>query len=467
VWRGFIVTSCLYVDIDSLRADHVGAYGYERPTTPRLNELSEHAIRFERAYVANSPCMPSRAALLTGRYGVHNGVETHGPRSQQLATPATAVDWAGSWQDHVDARRWWTTPELFYKNRIPTAAVTSFPRHPATWFTQHWHELYQPQEPAATGETFQTPRAENVVPRANSFLKRHDDREFFLYVQFWDPHGPYNRTAEEVDAFRSGPLPEYPTAEQIETHRSWDAWRSATQMGIEDRCDLAGLVAGYDAEIRHVDRHVGRLLDCLRSLGRYEDTTVVVTADHGEEFGEHGLYREHWSTHDGTQRVPLIIKPPASAGVDSGVRDQLVTNVDIPPTLATLAGFDVPESWQGCSLEPVVRSAATNWRDAIVVDHGLYTAQRAVRTDRWKYIHTFDPGMWSGVVPEQQLYRIEQDPFEQENVAADYPSAVSKFERLMTRWARDHADSAGDELRAVARDGPSGTAAFEDRFEGV
>jgi hypothetical protein len=75
--------------------------------------------------------------------------------------------------------------------------------------------------------------------------------------------------------------------------------------------------------------------------------------------------------------------------------------------------------------------------------------------------------MWSGVVPEQQLYRIEQDPFEQENVAADYPSAVSKFERLMTRWARDHADSAGDELRAVARDGPSGTAAFEDRFEGV
>jgi arylsulfatase A-like enzyme len=466
----------LYVDVDSLRPDHLGAYGYTAGTSPNIDALAADAVVFERAYVANSPCLPSRAALLTGRYGLANGVETHGPPAQTLRHPVHDVDWAGTWSDHVPGRPWWSLPRLFYEERVRTSAVSSFPRHPAPWFHDTWHEVRQPQEPAGDarapqdsggGESFQTPRAEAVVDEAVEVLERNADGEFFLYVQLWDPHAPYNRSAAEVEEFASVPVPPYPTAEQLADHREWDAWRSADQMGIEDRDDLRRLLANYDAEVRYADRHVGRLLDALREAGLYEETLVVLTADHGEEFGEHGAYREHWSTHDGTQRVPLLVKPPAATQYRPGRRSQLVTNVDLPPTLADYAGLDRPARWQGTSVRPVLESPDADWRDAVVVDHGLYTAQRAVRTDRWKLVETLHPGMWDGVLPETQLYDMESDPWEQSDLAADRPAVVDRLAAVRADWVEDHAAGDRDALREVADRGPSGYNAFREEFAGV
>ena len=447
----------IYIDVDSSRPDHLGCYGYDRPTSPEIDRFADDALRFDRAYVANSPCMPSRAAWLSGRHGIHNGIETHGGASQVLNGP----QW-GRLDGSAEAYR--TTPELFFGERVPTVAVSSFPRHPSPWFYHLWHEFHQPQEPDAEGEYFQTPRAAEVADRAIDALERHDD-DLFLYVQFWDPHAPYNRTDEQVDRFDDGDAPTHPTAGQIEAHREWDAWRSATGMGIEDRSDLGRLVAGYDAEISYCDRHVGRLLDALREQGRYEESTIVLTADHGEEFGEHGLYREHWSVHDGTQNVPLLVKPPAGAGVDAGATDALVTNVDLPPTLADYAGLGAPEGWQGRSLRPVIERGGDGWRDRIVVDHGLYTAQRAVRTDRWKFVRTYNPGMWGGVVPDRQLFDMDDDPWEQTDVAADHPEVVAELEREMAAWVETHAGDQEDALKRVAREGPAG--ADRGGYEGV
>ena len=452
----------LYIDIDSLRPDHVGCYGYDGPTTPNIDELAEDAVRFERAYGANSPCMPARAALLSGRYGINNGVATHGGDVQVMSGP----QWENGWDE--PASDYWTLPELFFKNRVQTGAISSFPRHPSPWFYHLWHEFVQPQEPDADGaEYFQTPRGERVTDLATAFLDRHDDEPFFLYAQYWDPHAPYKRSEEEVERFRGEYLPEYPTQEMIDDHQDWDAFRSAGQFGVEDREDLDELVSNYDAEIRYADEHVGRLLDELRERDLYDETLVVVTADHGEEFGEHGLYREHWSTHDGTQRVPLLVKPPASEAVDPGSRDQLVTNVDLPVTLADYAGLDAPDAWQGRSLRPVVEDAGADWRNRIVVDHGLYTAQRAVRTDRWKYIRTYHAGLWGGVVPDQQLYDMAADPWEQDDVADDNPAVVDRLDDEMALWAADHVGRAEDALHRVARIGPRGYHYTKDSYEGV
>lgn len=453
----------LYIDIDSLRPDHLGCYGYEAPTTPNIDEFAADAVRFDRAYTADSPCMPSRAAFTTGRYGIHNGVTTHGSEGRQLYD----VD--------VDAP---TLPELFFGERVRTAAVSSFPRHPATWFYHLWHEFQHPQE--EPGEGFQSPRGEDVTRLATDALDRHGDDEFFQYVQYWDPHGPYRRTDEQVERFRDGPVPPYPTAEQIEEHLTWDAWRSAKTPGvadealqyldtgsIDDRTVLNELVSHYDAEIRYVDRWVGELLDHLRETGRYDETLIVLTADHGEEFGEHGLYREHWSTHDGTQRVPLLIKPPAGTAYEPGGRSQLVTNVDMAPTIADYAGLDGPACWQGESLRPVVEDEATPWRDRVVVDHGLYTAQRAVRTDRWKFIRTYHAGMWPGVTPDRQLFDMRADPWEQDDVSDDHPDVVEELETEMVRWAETHRSEHEDSLKRTAR---TGRAALQRRnwgFEGV
>ena len=411
--------------------------------------------------------MPSRAALMTGRYGIHNGVMTHGAKSQTINTPREWNDWAGSWAECTENEHdWWHVPELFFQNRITTGAVSSFPRHPAPWFYHVWHEFRQPQEPNRADEYFQTPRATTVVDHAIEFIDSLDTEEFFLYTQFWDPHGPYNRSDDEIEQFRGSPLPPYPTEEQVAAQQTWDAWRSASHMNITDRDDLAELLAGYRAEIRYADEQIGRLIDHLKAEELYDETVIVVTADHGEEFGEHGLYREHWSTHDGTQRVPLLVKPPASSPIEPGVRDHLVTNVDMAPTLAEFAGLEAPSQWQGRSLVPLLRESGTEWRSHIVFDHGLYTAQRTIRTDQWKLIRTYHPGMWGETVPEYQLHDMDADPWEQDNLAGDHPELVSELDGRRLAWADQHIGSQEDPLHAVARDGPAGFNAFRDDFSG-
>jgi arylsulfatase A-like enzyme len=448
----------LYIDVDSLRPDHVGAYGYEKPTTPNIDELAADAVRFTRSYTANSPCMPARAAWITGRYGINNGVETHGPT-------ATSLNWPPNWDGRGGRYDYRSLPTALFHDRVTTGAVSSFPRHPAPWFFLTWHEFHQPQEPAADGEYFQTPRAETVADHAIDFLGRHDE-DCFLYTQYWDPHAPYNRNESDVDRFDDSGLPEHPTASQIEEHQEWDTWRSATELEVESRSDLGRLLAGYDAEIRYADRHVGRVLDHLREQGRYDESLIVLTADHGEEFGEHGLYREHWSTHDGTQRVPLIVKPPASAGISPGTRDALVTNVDMTATVADFHDLEAPTSWQGTSLRGVLEDSAEAPYERIVFDHGLYTAQRAVRTDRWKFVRTYDPGMWGGAVPDRQLFDMHADPWEQDDVSAANPEVVEELEREMAVWAEEHVGRDEDTLKRVARVGPEGTESKEG-YDGI
>jgi len=432
----------LVIDVDSLRPDHVGAYGYDQPTTRNIDRLAADGVRFDHAYTACSPCMPSRAALTTGRYGIANGVATHGPRAQVVEGPATWEDFDGD----PDAYR--RLPEVFFDAGVPACAVSSFPRHPAPWFYHLWDEFHQPREPPGEGEYFQTPRAETVADSAIECLDRYDDS--FVHAQFWDPHAPYNR--EPGPPLADPPRPPHPTDEAIARHQNDTGWKSASHEGIEDAGDLLGLLARYDAEIRYCDRHVGRVLDALRERGRYESALIVLVADHGEEFGEHGRYREHWSTHEGTQRIPMIVKPPG--GADGSARDQFVTNVDLAPTLCEYAGLERPAAWHGESLRPLVAGERPAWRDSVVLDHGLYTAQRAVRTDRWKFVRTYEDGIWE--LPERQLFDLETDPWEQENVAGANPAVVERLERNLAAWTERYRGRGEDALQAVAREGPGG-----------
>jgi arylsulfatase A-like enzyme len=473
------------IDVDSLRPDHMGTYGYGPATTPHLDDLARDATVFERAYAANSPCMPARAGLLTGRYGIANGVETHKWQGRSVNGPHT---WPARRFDG-DPADYHTLPERFFEAGRAAAAVSSFPRHPAPWFYHVWDEVHQPREPDAPGEYFQTPRAAAVVDRAIDLLDRRAPE--LLYVQLWDPHTPYNRSDAEVAAFADAPLPPHPTDAEIAAHREWDTWRGARDTGIEDREDLQAVLAAYDAEIGYADAQIGRLLDTLREYDRYDESLVVVLADHGEEFGEHGCYREHWSTHEGTQRVPLLVKPPA----DAPRRDRsraLVTNVDVAATVLAYAGLEVPDAWHGTSLRPHVADAAGGTdgedrsgpsatatsglsappgdgvdvaagpNDFLVVDHGLYTAQRAVRTDRWKLVRTYEAGLWEPVVPEVQLFDLDADPWEVDNCADEYPDVVDALSTLRARWVDRHVGPDGDALRTAVRNGLGGPEIYGD-----
>jgi len=402
---------------------------------------------------------------MTGRYGIDNGVETHGKAAQSLNNPATQVDWAGSPDEQIDTKQWWTLPELFFKNGIPAIGIGSFPQHPAPWFYHVWHEYHQPQS-TDPEQDFQAIEGEHITSQAIDILERVETDNFYLYFQLWDPHVPYNRTEEEIEQFRSVALPPYPTTEDIRDHQEWDAWRSASHMRIDSRADLNEMLSHYDAEIHYADDQVGQVLDRLKSMGLYDEATIVLTGDHGEEFGEHGLYREHWSTYEGTQHVPLIVKPPFKYPAKNGVCSELVTNVDIAPTIADFEELEQPEQWQGRSLCPLIEENIDKWRDYIVIDHGLYTAQRAVRTDRWKYIRTLHPGMWGGKTPEEQLYDLQDDPWEQHDLIEIHRDIADKLAGKLERWVNIHCRGK-DPLKKVAQNGPSGYNAFEGDWSGI
>jgi arylsulfatase A-like enzyme len=143
-----------------------------------------------------------------------------------------------------------------------------------------------------------------------------------------------------------------------------------------------------------------------------------------------------------------------------------VTNVDLAPTLVDYAGLEAPAKWQGRSLRPLIDGSASDWRDHVVFDHGLYTAQRAVRTDDWKLVRTYHPGMWETVVPEVALYDMDADPWEQTDVSDDNPDVVSELTERMVVWAERHRGRGEDSLLRVAREGPTGVGAYDD-FDGV
>lgn len=441
----------LIIDVDALRPDHLGAYGYD-VGTPHIDAVAEDGVVFTNAYTSDSPSLPSRAALVTGRYGISNGVVTHGPDAYTINSPHTWASYDRFRQDY------WTLPELFFNERVRTGAVAPDGRHPAPWFYHVWHEYIQPQEPRGEQEWFMTVRGSTVVDEATGFMERHAADNFFLYTQFWDVHAPSRipNTVEPVTPSKVSPPP-YPTDEQIAAHQTWNASRCSSDTPVKDREELKALLADYTTAVRYVDQQVGRLITWLKDHGRYDDTLIVITADHGEEFGEHGVYRDHWSTYDGTQRIPLIIKPPAGSASSTGRRDQLVTNVDIAPTLADYAGIDAPRSWHGRSLQPLIKDKRASWRDHIVLGHGLYTAQRAVRTADWKMIRTYHPGTWGNILPEIQLFNVSNDSWEQHDVSGDNDELVQDLSLKMKRFVDDHVGRDGDPLMQVAQDGPIGS----------
>ncbi len=443
----------LVIDIDSLRPDHVGCYGYEKETTPNIDSLAEDAVVFENAYAASSPSLPSRASFISGRYSVSHGVVSHGPEAERLESPKVMPpeelkDWDG------DMRDWMTLPELFFENRVKTAAVSSEPRHPASWINQEWHEFYQPQEPEGEMETHGTVRGEEVADLAVDFLERQQE-DFFLYVQFWDPHIPCKRSDEEIERFIDG-LPSYLDAEELEFG---DGWNSPHVLDIESSGDVERIIAGYDAEIRYADRQVGRLVEKLKQQGIYDETVIVLVGDHGEEFGENGVYREHWSVYEGTQRIPMIVKPLEE--VDDERKDELVTNIDIAPTLADYAGLEKPDKWQGSSLKPLVEDKAREWRDFVVVDHGLYTVQRAIITsDGWKLVKTLHPGARD--IPGEQLFNLDSDRYDQNDVSAEETGRVEELEERMADWVENNCTLDRDPLERLSEKGPVAYRYFKD-----
>jgi len=426
----------LYIDADSLRPDHLGCYGYHRNTAPNIDALAEGGRRFTNYYVSDAPCLPSRTAYFTGRFGINTGVVGH-------AGTSADVRHRGSARGHTTLRdEYQTLPGALMGEDHRTAFISPFPqRHGA------WHVIDGFTEWVDTGG-FGVERAETVYPHAEEWLEAHAaEEDWYLHVNFWDPHTPYDTPPEYGNPFEDDPAPEWLTEERIaeqydsygphsahDVHHGYLSGDGAEDLErtpdeIADREDYKRWVDGYDTGIRYMDDYVGKIVALLKAKGVYEDTVVVLSADHGENLGELNVYGDHQTADEATCRVPLIVNGP---GVEAGVDEELHYHVDFSATLAEMAGADVPEGWDGRSFARSLTGDESAGREFLVTGQGAWACQRGVRWDDWLLLRTYHDG-WRPFDPVE-LYDLAADPHETENVADERPEIAERGMALLNRW---------------------------------
>ena len=412
----------IYFDIDTLRPDHLSCCGYGRPT-PHIDALAADGVRFSRAYASNTPCMPARAALFTGCFGVVNGVETHGTAALSVATPPeTALPRVLSWEG------------------VHTAAVSSFGRHPAPWFYNGFSHVIDPSY-RCRAENFQRFPGAAVNEAAMDFLDGFCGEDLFLHLHYWDPHGPLSPPPEWIDRGYE-PDTSAVTDEQLTRLAASPLYRGGRHTGVRSRRELAELLRLYDAEIRYTDHLVGQMCAYLKKRGWYDDCAVILSADHGEQYGEGQMILEHGTVHDSCIHIPILLKLPGGAHRGE-VCAHPVYGLDIAPAAARFFGVAAPEMWHGTALQDTLDGTAAP-REYLVCEHGLYTCQRAVLQDGWKMVHTFSPGLWD--FAEYALYHTEEDPRETADVKARYPEVLARMQALEAEWLERTLHGAPDPL---------------------
>jgi len=415
--RRLIFMRILFLDLDTLRPDHLGCYGYHRNTSPNIDSIAAEGVRFDNYYCSDAPCLPSRAALMTGRFGIHTGVVGHG---------GTAADMRleGEPRDFRDRLSWDSLPAFLRSAGFRTVTISPFAeRHSAWWFYAGFNEMYN------TGKCGDE-LAEEITPTVIDWIKRNARQDnWFLHVNYWDPHTPYRAPVEFGNPFENDPLPDWITEEVLEQHRRKVGPHSAREINmydnhanpkfprylgeIKDMQDLRKLIDGYDCGIRYMDEHIGRIFDALREEGVFDDLVIIISADHGENMGELGIYAEHGTADHITCRIPMIIRWPG--GQKGHVDKGLHYNLDLLPTLAQLLNKQPSDRWDGKSYAPAIISGEDCGRDYLVLSQCAHVCQRSVRFGPWIYIRTYHDGYH--LFPDEMLYNIEEDPYEQFDVA--------------------------------------------------
>lgn len=433
----------LYLDIDTLRPDHLGCYGYHRATSPNIDEVARRGVRFTNVYASDVPCLPSRTALVTGTFGIRNGVSNHG---------GAAADLASRGADRTFFNQWVTSslPAVLGRAGLHTASISSFPlRHGAHW----WSGGFRESMDLAAGYGLE--RADQVLPGALDWLDRRGRAEdWFLHVHLWDPHTPHNAPASFGNPFADDPVPAWHDEsvraanwELPGPHSAQEPWGFRPdewgQPGPRSPWNLAGseevkqLFDGYDVGVRYADEALGVLANHLADLGVLDETAIWISSDHGEAFGELGVYADHQGADEATAHIPAILAWP---GIEPSVQTGLAYHLDLAATIVDLAGVTPPGDWDGISLRPQVEAGTDGpGREHLVLTQGAWTAQRGVRSGDLLYLRTLHDG-YHAAWPEEMLFDVAADPHEQHDLAATEPRATAELGATLDAWVSAELD---------------------------
>lgn len=447
----------LYIDIDSCRPDHLGCYGYHRNTSPNIDAIAAEGTRFTNFYTTDAPCLPSRTALYTGMFGIHSGVVGHGGTAADPRIQGAGRGFRNKYENHA-------LPNHLQRQGMHTAQISPFgQRHSAHHFFAGFNEIHN------TGKGGME-SAEEVQPVVMDWLERNaaQKQDWFLHVNYWDPHTPFRVPDSFGNPFENEPIPDWITDEVLEQHLQAVGPHTANEISgmysdassgkfprevnaVRSREDLIRQFNGYDTGIRYVDTMIGEVVDHLKAADIYEEVMIIISADHGENQGELGIYSEHGTADQATCRVPFIVKAP---GVRTGVDTGLHYNIDMAPTLAGWLGSDPEPVWDGRSFADSLRSDTDTGRDFLVISQCAHVCQRSVRFGPWLYMRTYHDGFH--LFPKEMLFHLEDDPHEINNLADSHPEVCNAALRHLADWHDDMMDSmpyANDPLWTVMKEG--------------
>lgn len=399
-------TNVLLITVDTLRADHLSCYGNPNPTSPNIDAVANDGVVFEHAFAPKGSTWPALATIQTGLYPVTHGVRYNGMTlDSKHETLAETLAPAGY------------TSALFIANGGQQR-----------WEGFEMRVILKDE-----------PRDRGVSDAALDWLDKNADKKFYLWLHYMAPHGPY----EPLKDYNNFTDKNYKGDLDGSYDRLTRAFVRQEKLSDADTAYVRGL---YDGEVAYNDAQIGRVLDKVTSLGIMDDTLVVISADHGEELGEHHGYWHHQaSLYDGTLHVPMIFKLPGK--VPAGVREAApVSLADIAPTILDLLGVTRPAAYEGHALNAVFNKQPLE-RGPVIGEWGdkmLY-----IRTPEYKYISNpsgFEPpvkrernladgpetqrkkGDHTLPMKKQELYDIAKDPKEQQDISSSSAEIIAKLE---------------------------------------
>ena len=453
------VENVLLIVVDALRTDRVGVYGGS-DLTPNIDSIADDGEVFEQCYSCINATDSSLTTILTGTYPTHHGVLNHGrnitDEEQQYASGTTPLAELLSDTHHtigVDTlERWhargfeeYMNPRWENRSKLINVAADAVDRFPSALRQriQRTHSALTRRTDEAPGQVL----GESITDLAIDAIESTGS-PLFLFTHYWDTHLPYvppencpdhvpgdsyedegRELGEVLDPIRTSPW-----SDRLENKLSGES------------TTVSELKSKYDAGVWNADRAIGRLIETLKQRGLFEETAIIVTADHGESFTEHGILFDHHGLYDPTIHVPLIIRAP---GFDGRERE-FVQHFDIVPTVLDLLGKEFRDDrFDGVSLSG--ERTVPQDRGAIYAEEGHTARKRAIRTRRYKYIRRLDDRTECRYceirhAADEELYDLATDPDEERNIATERPELRDDLDARLESWVESLPDSSKEPI---------------------
>jgi arylsulfatase A-like enzyme len=408
------------VSIDTLHRGHLTVYGYDRDTSPEIERLARDAVVFENAIAVHTNTGPAHGSLMTGLYPPSHGIINNGHKLREGVT---------------------TLAQILSEQGVHTGAfISGWTLNRDAVALDRGFDYYDD-----SGQVDQRRKASKTLSRATHWMEQQAAQQatVFLFFHLFDPHSPYTPT----EGFEGRFLPQgqefrYPNlgaGPEGKRNRLRIAYGAGPRPGeIEEQ------IIRYDGAVAYDDHHVGQLLRTLEDLGYYDQALIVFLSDHGETLGERRYVMDHGSrVYEEQIRVPLIIRFPNNEFTGQRIPNQ-VGHVDLLPTLLDYLGLSIPQAVQGRSLMPLIRGEAGETSDppafSLAQPRAFRVPEIATKLDEEALITSIRAWPFKLIeypaspAPVYQLFNLEKDPAEKQNLAAERPELVAALAAQIRQW---------------------------------